>query len=207
MLVSFSDQAVQRSVLVLRDGGVIAYPTETVYGLGCDAMNLSAIERIRDLKGRDDQKPMLVLIQKQSDLPALAQNISEGADALMKMLWPGPLTLLFEATPFVPKPLVGNGGTVGVRVSPDAVCEALLAEWKKPLVSTSANPSSEPPAQSGHQVQKYFSDKIDIILDDAERNRQNPSTVVDVTGREPKVLREGSISIDLIHKIWEPANG
>lgn len=206
MLQSFSKEAIQKSIQILRNGGVIGYPTETVYGLGCDIMNVPAIERIKDLKGRDSEKPMLVLIQKPEDLPALTKYINPKAKALMKACWPGPLTLLFEASPVVPAALIGSSNKVGVRISPDRVCEALLAEWKKPLVSTSANPAGKDPAQSGKEIYDYFADTVDMILDDNARISQKPSTIVDVTAKEPKVLREGFISVDFIFEIWESAN-
>ncbi len=206
MTALYSAETIDRAVGVLYEGGIIAYPTETVYGLGCDALNLSAIEKICKLKGRDANNPMLVLIPHIADLPAFAQDIQPQAEALMKTFWPGPLTLLLKAASFIPKPLVGLSGTVGVRISPDVVCQALLAKWKKPIVSTSANESGKEPLQSGKDVQTVFNHAVDLIIDDGERNKQMPSTIADVTGREPVIIRPGSISEDVIHKVWGTVN-
>ncbi len=202
----FFNKTIDQAVSILREGGIIAYPTETVYGLGCDALNDSAIEKIRKLKGRDGEKPMLVLIRNTEDLTTLAQDIKPQAVALMQAFWPGPLTLLLRAASVIPKPLVSSAGTVGVRISPDPVCQALLAKWKHPLVSTSANKSGKAPLQSGSAVRTVFNHTVDLILDDGERRKQMPSTIADATGREPVIIRPGSISEDAIYKVWETVN-
>ncbi len=184
----------QQVAELLNQGGIIGYPTETVYGLGCDALNAKSIDRIYRLKGRNFKNPLLILVVSEKAVGEYTVDIHEKATILMRQFWPGPLTLLFEANSKLPINLLGGSKKIGIRVSPDHFCQQLLGVFKKPLVSTSANPAGFPPAKSSEEVHKYFGDSLDMIIDDGDRRKAEPSTVVDVTEAVPKLVRKGAIS-------------
>jgi len=199
-------EVLAQTAAVLDRGGVIAYPTETVYGLGCDAGNSGAVQRMAGLKGRDSGKPMLVLVPSAEAARAIVKGISGQAEILMARFWPGSLTLVFEARKGFPAALTAGTGRIGVRLSPDGVCRSLLGHYGKPLVSTSANPPGETPASSAGQVIQYFDGRIDLVLDGGGRTASPPSTVVDVSGGIPRILRRGPVTEDSLREavgeIW-----
>ena len=205
-----SDVWVNGVVAVISDGGVIGYPTETIYGIGGDATNARVVERVNDLKKRDARHPMLVLVGRKSDIRQLARRISVKAEVLMDRLWPGPLTLVFDALPVLPKGVLSEEGHVGVRISSDPVCQALLETLGKPLISTSANPHGKKPARSAAEVRGYFGTSLDMIIDGGERSGRVPSTVLDVSREPPRLLREGAVKRadieELIGEIHENAS-
>lgn len=183
----------EKAVRILKRGGVIAYPTETVYGLGSDIHRPSAIEKIFELKDRPQQSALIVLIPHPSFLKDLAAEISPLAQMLIDRFWPGPLTLLFNALPSVSSLITGGSRKVGIRISPDPDCMALMALWNRPLISTSANPSGQPPATCVSEIKTYFSDRLEGILDGGSRNFSEPSSVLDCSGPAPALIREGAI--------------
>lgn len=187
---------------ILNKGGVIGYPTETVYGLGGDAMNEDTLLRIFTIKDRNMDSPFSVLVSEKKDVYRLAQQITKGAKKLIDGFWPGPLTLLFEAKSGLPVSLVGNKKRIAVRVSPDPICRSILTVFRKPLVSTSANISGKPPARSASEVLYYFNNQIDLVVDGGTR-KGKPSTVLDVSGERIKLVRSGAISIERIERILE----
>ena len=184
---------VNQTVECLKRGGIIGYPTETVYGIGGDATNGEVIGMIQELKGRDARIPMLVLVARSSDIIPFVRTISEKAKSLMHRFWPGPLTLVFEALPVMPETILSEGRRLGIRVSPDPVSDALVRAFRKPLISTSANPHGEKPAQSASEVSDYFGDSLDMIVDGGERIGGVPSTILDVSMDPPQLIREGAV--------------
>ncbi len=194
-------ESIEQVVDVLQRGGIIGYPTETVYGLGGDGLNENAIEKIYRLKGRSSQNPFPLLIPRPEDVNRFTQTVSLKASILMKQFWPGPLTLVFTAFSSLPPLLIGKEGKVGLRVSSDPICAAIFMKFGNPLISTSANLSGKKPAQSASQIFEYFDSQLDIVLDGGERKSGAPSTVVDVSGTSPRIIREGKISKDRIEKV------
>lgn len=193
-------RALEEIVDVLESGGIIGYPTETVYGLGADASNPGSIERIHRLKGRKVKSPMLVLVGDASALEPLVKHVPETAMSLMSKFWPGPLTLLFEASESVPDCLTGGLKTVGIRISPDPICRSLLGRYRKPLVSTSANKTGMPPARSAQEVASRFPDGVRVVIDGGRREESHPSTILDVTVDPPRLVRSGCIpEAELLH--------
>lgn len=192
-------EMIDEAVHVLKKGGVIAYPTETVYGLGCDAFCETAVQRVFGLKGKKTGEPMLVLIGRIEELASLVVSVPPVGRFLMERFWPGPLTLVFHASERVPRALTGGKDTIGCRISPDPVCAALLERFQRPLVSTSANPAGRPPAQSASGVSAFFPDRLDFILDGGKRSLGTPSTVVSVVESAPRLLREGALSKGMIN--------
>lgn len=177
---------------VLRAGGVVAIPTETYYGLGADPFNAAAIDRLLAIKGRPDGKPTLVLIGDQAQLDRLVDHIPSAAKALMEAYWPGPLTLVFQASNQLPDNLTAGTGTVGVRLTS---CDALARILREigPLTGTSANRSGMPPAQTARDVHDSLGEDISIIVDAGTTPGGPPSSVVRACdGIE--ILREGAIS-------------
>jgi L-threonylcarbamoyladenylate synthase len=193
---------IREAVQCLQSGGVIAYPTETVYGLGCDIACASAVHRIQGIKERDTDKPFLILVETIEDAVQLVEgDIAQSVLQLMNQFWPGPMTLIFSASSRVPFWIRGPGSTVGIRISPFPVCQSLLHDFQKPLVSTSANPRGVKPAKSIEEVVAYFGDSVDLILDGGVMESSTPSTVVDVTGTVPVIKRKGVIPVDSFRRI------
>ena len=192
-LKEHSEMWVNEVVECLRRGGIIGYPTETVYGIGGDATNAKVIDMIQKLKGRDSRNPMLVLVARTSDVISLVRTVSEKAKSLMNRFWPGPLTLILEILPILPESLLSKGNKLGIRISPDPVCDTLISAFRKPLISTSANPHGKKPAQSASEVSDYFGDSLNMIVDGGERIGGVPSTILDVSVDPPVLIREGAV--------------
>jgi L-threonylcarbamoyladenylate synthase len=173
-------------------GGVIAFRTDTFYGLGGDPFNPEAICRIKELKGREDNKPILIVISDYDQLPRFIADVSPAFDLLAKTFWPGALTLVGKARATVPDELTAGTNSIGVRLPDDEPVRNLVRACGGALTATSANPSHLRPATTARQVADYFSDGVDLIIDDGEIKSQLPSTVVDAMS-EPKLIREGAI--------------
>jgi L-threonylcarbamoyladenylate synthase len=173
---------------------VIAFPTETFYGLGAAALDSSAVDRLLALKGRPDGKPVLVLV----DSIAMAGSVAEvgpDARALMDRHWPGALTLVMPARPQLPRGITGGTGTVGVRLSSHPVARALVAALGAPVTAPSANPSGAGPPVTAAEVLVHFDGRLDLVLDGGATAGGPPSTVLDVTVDPPRVLRAGAVRL------------
>ena len=188
------DEAVAEAVAVLRRGEVVAYPTETFYGLGVDAFDERALGRLRDLKGRGE-KAISVLIEGEEMLARLCEDIPPRAIALMRRHWPGALTLALPARAGLPPALVSDG-CVAVRQSSHPIARALVSRFGGPVTTTSANPSGAPPATSGQAVRESLGDACHV-LDGGVTAGGLPSTLVRVRrdGNSLKILRRGAIEI------------
>jgi L-threonylcarbamoyladenylate synthase len=198
-LVSLDNLAQDRALDLCRDvvlsGGVIAYPTDTFYGLGVDPRNATAVERLFSIKGRSADQPILVLLGNQEEVAAWAARIPASAERLMARFWPGPLTLVFEARAEIASALTAGSGKIGLRVPGNPVTRALLNAVGSALTGTSANRSGGPSPRSAGDVLKELSESIDIVLDAGTSMEGLPSTIIDVTGKEPVVLRKGVITV------------
>ncbi len=196
----------------IRNGGVVAYPTETVYGLGAVMYEKEAVMRIKKLKGIAPDKPLSVIISdnRREMLEEIVDSMLPVAQRLIKFFWPGPLTIIHEAKKTVPDFITGGTGFVGLRCSPLSTVNDLLDRVGHPIVSTSANPTGKPPAENYEQLFSYFKDDIDgaLIFDGSNgelKSEDNvPSTIVKVDFHKTEIIREGAISADYIHsKIYE----
>ena len=194
MIVSQTIQSLTRIAEVVFNGGVIAFRTDTFYGLGADPFNRQAVNRIKKLKGREETKPILVTISDHSQIERFIVERSESFESLAQRFWPGPLTLIGKSAAELPVEITAGTGMVGLRLPDDQDLRALLRACGGALTATSANPSNENPAMSAEQVENYFGSTIDLIVDGGEARVDRPSTVVDVTGAEPKLVREGVIA-------------
>lgn len=188
----FPDNAIERVVSVLSSGGVILYPTDTIYGLGCLADNRKAIERLYSIKGRPESKPSLVLIDSVSRALPLVKAIPRNAYRLMERYWPGPLTIVLNAVSSLSPLLTGGTASIGIRLPAHDFCREIVARCGIPLVSTSANRSGSDQPGGMNGLIKEFSGEVDLILDEGVTSNI-PSTVVDLTRGEVRIVRDGII--------------
>lgn len=180
-------------VAALKRGEVIVYPTETLYGLGADALNLNAVEKVFQLKGRDPQTPIPVLVADREMLGALVDEIPALAEKLMAKFWPGPLTLVLAARKDIPSALLNADGGIGVRISSQPIATELVRALGRPLTATSANPSGREPARTAEQARDYFSEEIRVYLDGGPLTSKTGSTVVEIGNNAITIIREGEI--------------
>ena len=189
-----ADALIAAAEAVLR-GGVIAFPTDTLYGLGCSLLDAAAVEMVSRLKRRDPRLAVISLIPDPEQTYGLAQEVSPLAERLMARHWPGPLSLIFRAGPLIPEGVRGRGDTVALRAPKDVLCQALLERIGGPVVSSSANISGRPPAETAAEVVSIFGNQLDLVLDGGPRRGGLPSTLVDVSGPRPRLLRRGAIDV------------
>lgn len=185
-----------QAAATVKAGGVIVFPTSALYGLGADAFNVSALRKIFALKGRDLGKPLLVLVHGIDDVWPLVGHVRPAARGLMERFWPGKLTLVFEANRSVPMELTAGTGKIGIRVAKHPVASALTDALKGPLTATSANRSGFGACSRIDALDASLKSGVDLVLDAGPLTGDSPSTVVDVTGNLPVVLRQGAISPD-----------
>lgn len=190
---------ISRAVQSLRDGGVIVYPTDTVYGIGCDITSKHAVERIIRMKGRDPKKPMSFVC---SDLTHISRyaRVSNSAYRILKRFLPGPYTFILEASHEVPKLLLTKQKTVGIRIPDNPVCSALVGELGSPILSTSANLSGAEPIGDPTEIQSTLGKQVDLILDMGVLSRI-PSTVISLVEDDVRVLREGAGEVEYFREL------
>jgi len=193
-----AEEALAGALAVLRSGGVIVYPTETFYGLGADAGNEKAVEKIYAIKGRMFAKPLPLIIGNPNHLDRYAQQIPETARTLMADFWPGALTLVFEASGLVLPRLTGGTGKIGIRLSSHPVASRLSEMFSGPVTATSANLSGEKECSSADDIPEILRDRVDAVMDGGRTPGGLGSTVVDVTTDPPSLLRAGAIPPRLI---------
>jgi L-threonylcarbamoyladenylate synthase len=182
-----------RAPKIVSEGGVIAFRTDTFYGLGADPFNAAAVARIRELKGREENKPILLLLADASLADRFIADRSKAFEDVARRFWPGPLTIVGVAVANLPAEITAGTGTVGVRVPADDDVRELVRECGGALTATSANPSGSEPARSAEEVKQYFADLVDLVIDGGEVTATEPSSVLDVTTTPPRVVREGAI--------------
>jgi len=183
---------------VLAGGGLVVYPTETLYGLGADATNAAAVDRLVAVKGREAGKPIAVLVADRTMAAAVVSGLSPTAAVLMDHFWPGPLTIVLDANPALPAPLSAGTGTIGVRVSGHPVAAALVRELGRPVTSPSANPAGWHPPVRVDEAVAYFHDRVDCYLDGGQVPGEPASTVVDARATV-RILRAGAVPAEAIY--------
>lgn len=191
----------QQAAEIINRGGVIAFPTETVYALGADGMNEQTVQRIFRLKKRMSGKPISIFLPKLQDLKRFVKEITPSASKLIKEFWPGPLTLIFRSKFSQMTYLTGKEGKLGVRVSSSKFVQTLLKSTGSPLTATSANLSGKPEPVSAEQVLSYFEGKIDLVIDGGCSESAIPSSVIDVSEKIPILLREGRIPYEELKRV------
>ena len=186
-------QGLKRAVECLSSGGLVAFPTESFYGLAVDSQNETAIQRLFSVKKRRPDRPVLILIPSVEALKRSVKRIPPVAVGLIEKFWPGPLTLIFEAGPRVSPLLTAGTGTIGIRLSSHPVATALTKGLKAPITGTSANISGGPACRSAQEILNAFGQDIDLILNGGKTGLALASTVLDVTVHPPQIVREGMI--------------
>jgi len=190
-----TDKVVAEAVNVLKSGGIVAYPTETFYALGVNPTDEGALKRLYRIKGRPPRKPLPLIVGDRRALRSMVKRVSPEAEDLIKRFWPGPLTIIFEASPKLPVLLTADTGKVALRIPGEKIARDLSKGCGFPIISTSANPSGMAPATSVEEVIRYFGERIDIIIDKGKTPGGKPSTIVDSTTVPIKVIREGVIPL------------
>jgi L-threonylcarbamoyladenylate synthase len=200
------DEASRRAALakgaeLLRAGRLVAFPTETVYGLGANALDEAAVQRIYDAKGRPAINPIIVHVASAAAARELALDWPVAADAIARAFWPGPVTLVVRKRAVVPDIVSAGGETVGLRVPAHPLALALL-EWAQvPVAAPSANLSTQVSPTTAQHVERGLADRVDLIIDGGATHVGIESTVVDVTGGVPRILRPGMVARDAIARI------
>jgi L-threonylcarbamoyladenylate synthase len=179
---------------VLRAGGLVAFPTETFYGLGAHALDEAAVTRVFQAKGRPADKPLLVLVDSLAMVERVAREVPARARRLMDRYWPGPLTLVLAAHPSLPTALTAGTGTIGVRLSGHPVARALVAALGAPVTAPSANPHGATGPRTADEVLAALGVHVDLVLDGGVTPGGPPSTVLDLTRTPGVVLRAGAVA-------------
>lgn len=194
-------EVIRYAAAVLRNGGLVAFPTETVYGLGANAFNSEAVRRIYVVKGRPPDNPIIVHICDLSQLSDVASSIPEDAYKLIERLWPGPLTLLLPKSPRIPYVVTAGLETVAVRMPAHPVALELIRESGVPIAAPSANISGKPSPTRGEHVIEDFYSKIDVILDAGETLYGVESTIINLLTDPPTLLRPGAYPLEDVERI------
>jgi L-threonylcarbamoyladenylate synthase len=185
---------IQHAATAVKQGGVIAFPTRCLYGLGADAFNAEAVDRVFKIKKRPSQKPILILVDRRMQLERLVSHVSKAAARIMDQFWPGRVTLVFDAADTVPYHLTSGTAKIGIRLPGHPVAAALVNSLGRPLTGTSANLSGRPGCRRIDDLDPQIIQHLDIVLDAGPLKGGAGSTVVDVTQDMPRILREGEVS-------------
>jgi len=194
-----SDLRVKKAVDCIKSGGIIAIPTDTVYGVGADPFNVEAVQKLYTIKGRPEDKPIPLVLGTVEDVKQVAQNLTGYFYHLTEKFWPGGLTIVVEAKNLLPQ-LTAGGTTVGLRIPNQLILLEILQKFGSPLAITSANISGQPAATSPDEFGEELTSKIDYIVDDGKTPGPIPSTVYDISVSPPQVRREGVIPAETLAK-------
>ena len=193
---------IKSAVEALRLGSLVAYPTDTLYGLGADALNQAAVERVFETKGRPQGMPLPLLIGEMEQLSMIAETVPETAWKLAEAFWPGGLTLVVPVGPQIPALVTARGWKVAVRLPDHPVPRELARQLGRPITGTSANRSGGPEPTTAEEVRKQLGDAVDMVLEGGPTPTGRSSTVLDVTGEQPRVLRQGAVSVEDIQRVY-----
>jgi L-threonylcarbamoyladenylate synthase len=192
------DEKIKKAAEIIKSGGVVAFPTETVYGLGANAYDEQAVKKIFELKGRPQDNPLIVHISKKQDVYIVAREIPEKAKVLIREFWPGPLTLVLPKNPSIPDIVTAGLDTVAVRMPDHPIALKLIRLSGVPIAAPSANISGKPSATQPEHIKKYFGEKVFLIEGKVKIGIE--STVLDLTEDVPKILRPGVITKEMIER-------
>ena len=196
-----SEAVIEEAGRIVASGGVIGFLTDTFYGIGCDPLNESAVARVARLKGRDANKPILVVISDIDESLRFLGRQSNLFRLLAEEFWGGRLTIIESAKANLPSPLVSQTGTIGLRLPDDAQVRRLIRACGGALTATSANPASQTPAMTAGGVHEYFGERLDLIVDSGTARSVLPSTIVDVTTDPPRLVREGVLDQATLERV------
>ena len=197
-IVPATEEMLAEAARILVSGGVIAFPTDTVYGICCDLFNSHAVQRIYEIKERPAGMPLIAMFAQMPEWQSVAGMVSPRAQAYMRRWWPGALTIIAPARADIPSIVLGEGSTIGMRVPDHATARRLLALAARPLATTSANLSGTPPACDAAQVAEQLAGRIDMILDGGASPQGAASTVLDCSVDPPAILRDGPVTREML---------
>lgn len=200
MILPDSQTTRVRAAAIIKAGGVFAFRTDTFYGLGADPFNAQAIQHISELKNRE-RKPILVVISDRVQVERFVARQSSAFTMVADAFWPGPLTLVSPAVAALPPELTAGGESIGLRLPDDDNLRTLVRLCGGALTATSANLSGSPPAESAQQVEEYFGESVDLIIDGGTTQASKASTVLDVNQPTPRLIREGVVSRASLEKV------
>ena len=198
------EASIRQAGQILKRGGLVAFPTETVYGLGADALNEDAAAKIYAAKGRPSDNPLIVHITERKMLDGIVSEVSPQAELLMEKFWPGPMTLIFKKSDLVPYGTTGGLDTVAVRMPSHPIARAVIDAGGGYIAAPSANTSGRPSPTKASHVEEDLCGKIDMILDGGEVDIGLESTIVDVSTDQPMILRPGYISQAMLKEVIGP---
>lgn len=198
--VQLNTEAIARAGEILRNGGLVAFPTETVYGLGANALDEEAARKTYAAKGRPSDNPLIVHIARFEDLEKVAEHISEKAWKLARTFWPGPMTLIFDKTDIVPHGTTGGLDTVAVRMPVNRIAQEIILAGGGFISAPSANTSGRPSPTTAQHVKEDLDGKIEMILDGGEARIGVESTIVDMTVEPPMILRPGAVTREMLEE-------
>lgn len=201
VLQAVDKAAIERAAQILKKGGLVAFPTDTVYGVGAHGFSSEAIERLYIAKERPSEKAIPLLIAKREDLSLVSKDVPEIAWRLIERFWPGGLTLVLPKAPGLPDILCAGGDSVAVRMPDHPIALALIEAAGAPLAATSANISGHPSPVTAEEVQRELGGRIELILDGGRCPGGMPSTVLDLTTETPTILRLGPVSREEIEEM------
>ncbi|MBS7626109.1 threonylcarbamoyl-AMP synthase [Candidatus Bathyarchaeota archaeon] len=194
-----SIEIIRRAARIIRMGGLVAFPTETVYGLGADAMNATAVRKIFAVKERPLDNPLIVHVADEGSIKKLAANIPDEAKILIEKFFPGPITIVLEKKPVVPDVTTANLPTVALRMPNNKVALSLIEESGTPIAAPSANKAGRPSPTKAQHVLEDFKGEVDLILDGGPTTFGLESTVVDLTVNPPQLLRPGAVTLEMLN--------
>ena len=194
-------ELIYKAAEIIKTGGLVAFPTETVYGLGANGLNPEAVKKIFYAKGRPQDNPLILHVYNSSQVIQLAEGISKEVEELMNSFWPGPLTILFKKSNLVPDIITSGLDTVAIRMPNNPIALKLIELSQTPIAAPSANTSGKPsPTSAGHVIEDLWG-KIDLVIDGGSTGIGVESTVLDMSGKKPTILRPGGITLEDLKKI------
>ena len=198
---NIDDSSIEKCAEILRMGGIVAFPTETVYGLGADALNPEAIKKIFAAKGRPPDNPLIIHISETKDILPLVKEIPDKAYGVMEKFWPGPLTIIFRKSNIVPHETSGGLSTIAIRMPDHPIAIKLIEKSGIPIAAPSANISGRPSPTKAEHVMEDLMGRVDAVIVGGDCNIGVESTVLDITGEVPVILRPGVISREMLEKV------
>nr|AAZ32102.1 putative translation factor [uncultured euryarchaeote Alv-FOS5] len=195
------DKKISPAALAIREGKLVAFPTETVYGLGADALNAEAVKRIFEAKGRPQDNPLIVHIAHEEGIYNLAREVPRKAKDLIDRFWPGPLTLILKKSPIIPDRTTAGLDTVAIRMPSHPIARKLILLSERPIAAPSANTSGKPSPTTGKHVIDDLYGKVEYIIDGGPTNVGLESTVIDLTTDPPMLLRPGGVTLGQLEEV------
>ena len=198
----YNDNIIDYCVSELEKGNIGILPTDTVYGIGCDSLNIHALKNLYDIKNRNSNKPICILVSSINMAKKFIKKVNPIEEKLMEIFWPGSLTIVFNKSDIVPDLLTSNLNTIGIRMPDNNLCLNIINKFGNPIAMSSANISDNSPDKDLNSLLIDFDNKVDFIVSNEEPNNNIPSTIVKVENNQIRILREGSITKENIVKCF-----